>query len=217
MRVVRKFALAMLLATTSVASQAATYFFELTGKVTSQVTSGVDPDIAVGDTVKMTARFDDSRIFSDGANNYAGFYGLPSSGNHFWNVKLNDLSWYSRDDELDGFPFDPDPSDSIDFEIGRPYIQLLSGGGVGTPEGSLIPANSSTIPAFYLATGRIYSGDFLYGNTRSTPGFDVTWDLAGAKLTEVPEPSIWAMTIIGFGMVGAASRKRSRSLRTITC
>jgi hypothetical protein len=213
MRVVRKFALAMLLATSSVVSQAATYFVELKGTVTSQVDPGSDANIGLGDTVTMTARFNDSRIFDNGTSRYANFFGLPADGDHYWNVKLNDLTWKSRDDELDGYPVDFDASDNF---LQLPYIELLSGGGIGNPEGSLVPVDTNKIPIFNLGTGHIRSGDFLYGNTYVTPGFNVTWDLAGAKLTEVPEPSIWAMTIIGFGMVGAASRKRSR-LRTITC
>lgn len=213
MRVVRKFALAMLLATSSVVSQAATYFIELKGTVTSQVDPGSDANIGLGDTVTMTARFNDSRIFDNGANRYATLYGLPTSGNYYWNVKLNDLTWKSVDEEFDGFPID---FDADDRPLQAPYFELLSGGGIGTPQGSLVPINTNQIPIFNLGSGEIRSGGFLYGNTYETPGFNVSWDLAGAKLTEVPEPSIWAMTIIGFGMVGAASRKRSR-LRTITC
>jgi hypothetical protein len=45
----------------------------------------------------------------------------------------------------------------------------------------------------------------------------VTWDLANAKFVQVPEPSVWAMSIVGFGIVGAASRKRARTLKRITC
>ena len=213
MGVVRKLALAVLLATTSAAGQAATYLFELTGTVTSQVNPGSDPDIAVGDTVTMTARFDDSYIFDDGSKRVATFYGLPTSGDQFWNVKLNNLTWQSRDEYLDGTAFD---FDSNGHPLSNPSVELLAGGGIGAPQGWLIPSDRNDIPIFDLAPGHIRSGDFLYGNTRSTPGFNVTWDLGGAKLVAVPEPSVWALTIVGFGMVGAASRRRTRTLRTIT-
>ena len=212
MGVVRKLALAVLLATTSAAGQAATYLFELTGTVTSQVDPGSDPHIAVGDTVKMTARFDDSRIFDNGSGQFATFYGLPTSGSQFWNVKLNDLTWMSTDEFLDGLPLDFDPFDN---PLQAPYVPLV-GSGVGTPVGFLVRSESDTLPTFDLFKGEIRSGDSLYANTSKTPGFNVSWNLGGAKLTAVPEPSVWAMTIVGFGMVGAASRRRTRTLRTIT-
>lgn len=212
MGVVRKIALAVLLATTSAAGHAATYLMELTGTVTSQVDPGSDPNIALGDTVKMTARFDDSRIFDNGSGKFATFYGLPTSGDQFWNVKLNDLTWKSVDEFLDGSPLDFDPFDN---PLQAPYVPLV-GGGVGTPVGFLIPVDTDKVPTFDLASGQIRSGDFTYGNTYKTPGFNVSWDLGGAKLTAVPEPSVWALTIVGFGMVGAASRRRTRALRTIT-
>lgn len=214
MGVVRNIALAVLLATTSAAGHAATYLMELTGTVTSQVAPGSDPNIAVGDTVKMTARFDDSRIFDDGTERFANFYGLPTSGSQFWNVKLNDLTWNSTDESLGGTPI---KFDALDHPLQAPYVQLLSGGGIGTPQGVLTPVDSSTVPQFNLNLGEIRSGDFAYGNTRSTPGFNVAWDLGGARLVAVPEPSVWAMTIVGFGIVGATSRRRTKTLRTITC
>lgn len=214
MRMVRNVALAVLLATTSVASHAATYVVELTGTVASQVNPGSDPDIAVGDTVKMTGRFSDDRIFDDGADRYAVVYGLPTSGTEFWNVKLNGLTWASFDEFQDGAPIDFDP---FDRPLSFPYFEVLPGGKIGAPQGLLIPSNSSTVPSFDLGLGHIRSGDPFYNNSRETPGFNVSWDLAGAQLVQVPEPSVWAMTIIGFGIVGAASRRRARTLKRITC
>lgn len=214
MHVVRKVALAALMVATSVAAQAATYLVELTGTVSSQVNPGADPDIAIGDTVKMTGRFSDERIFDNGSNRFAVVYGLPTSGQEFWNVKLNDLTWKSADEFQDGAPFDFDPDGR---PLSYPYFELLSGGKIGAPQGLLIPSNTDRVPSFDLGAGHIRSGDPFYNNTRETPGFDISWDLSGAKLVQVPEPSIWAMTIIGFGLVGAATRKRARTLRRITC
>lgn len=213
MGVVRNIALAVLLATTSAAGHAATYLMELTGTVTSQINPGSDPNIAVGDTVKMTARFDDSRIFDNGSLRAATFYGLPPAGDQFWNVKLNDFTWVSGHEYLDGFPIDFDPSDR---PLSFPYVELLPGGGIGVPQGELIPVDTDKIPVFNLS-GKIVSGDYLYGNTYTTPGFNVSWNLGGAKLVAVPEPSVWAMTIVGFGIVGVTTRRRTKTLRTITC
>lgn len=217
MRFVRKVALAVLLASTSVAGQAATYFAQLTGTVTSQIDPGLDPNIAIGDTVVMTSRFDDSRIFDNGILRAASVYGLPASGDHFWNIKLNDFTWQTSDDEFDGGPLD---FDADNHPLSLPYFELLSGGKIGSPFTLLTRESSDTLPRFYSfggPTAEILSGDFLYGNTSKTPGFVVTWDLANAKLVQVPEPSVWAMTIVGFGIVGAASRRRARTLKGITC
>lgn len=217
MRVVRKIALAVLLATASMASQAATYYAELTGTVTSQVNPGADPNIAIGDTVVMRSLFDDSRIFDNGSLRVASVYGLPTSGAQFWNIKLNDLTWQTSDDEFDGLPFD---FDAQGHPLSQPYFELLSGGKIGSPFALLTRVNTNEIPSFYSfggSTANILAPGGLFGNTTETPGFVVTWNLDSAKLLQVPEPSVWAMTIIGFGLVGAASRRRARSLKRIIC
>jgi hypothetical protein len=238
MRMVRKIALAAILATTSVEAQAATYFVKLTGTVTSQFDPGpgpvVDPppppsppappvNIAVGDHVVMTAVFSDDRIFDNGSVKAAVMYGLPKSGQQFWNVKLNDLTWKSRDDEFDGLPLSFDPNGvPIDFDanppLSMPYFELLSGGKIGSPHFLLTPPDTNKIPRLSSdgGDGVILPGQYLFGNTTQTPGFVVTWDLAHGSITTVPEPSVWAMTIVGFGIVGAASRRRSRALKSIT-
>lgn len=207
-------ALAITLATTSMATQAATYYVQLTGTVTSQANPGSDPNIAVGDKVVMSGRFTDDVVFDNGVNRYAAVYGLPTSGNYYWNVKLNGLTWKSQDEFLDGFPFDFDPAD---HPLSAPYFELLPGGGIGTPSGWLIPVDTNQVPTFDLKPGAIRSGDLLYGNSYETPGFDISWDLAGATFTEVPEPATWAMSLAGFGMIGFAARRRGKALRSITC
>lgn len=214
MRLVRNAALAFFLAGSAVAAQASTYLATLTGTVSSQVNPGSDPNISVGDSVVMTARFNDDNIFDNGVNRYATVYGLPPSGEHFWNVKLNNLTWTSLDDEFDGAPFD---FDSQGHPLSLPYFELLPGGKIGTPQGFLTRPSTDKLPRFYLQSGEIRSGDFLFGNTTPSPGFNVTWDLSGAKYTAVPEASVWATMVVGFGLVGAASRRRVRTLRRITC
>jgi len=217
MRVVRKIALAVLLATISAGGHAATYLAQITGTVTSQINSGSDPNISLGDTVVMTSRFDDSRIFDNGVLRAASVFGLPTSGEQFWNIKLNDFTWQTSDDELDGFPIDFDLND---HPLSMPYFELLPGGKIGSPVTMLTRVNTNEIPSFYSsggATAQIFAPNGSYGNTSKTPGFNVTWNLDSAKLVQVPEPSMWAMTIIGFGIVGAASRRRARTLKRITC
>ena len=210
----RGIALAVVLATTSFAAHAATYLAQLTGTVTSQIDPGFDPNISVGDKVFMTARFTDDEIFDNGTLRAAVMYGLPESGDKFWNIKLNGLTWVSVHDEFDGLPFD---FDAKGHPLAQPYFELLSGGKISGPNALLTAVNNSTLPLFYSGPtqANILSGEGLYGNTSKTPGFVVTWDSSG-KLTTVPEPSVWALTIVGFGLVGAASRRRSRTLRAIS-
>jgi len=205
MRWVRNAALAAAMMMVSFSAQATTYIVSLTGTVTSQVDPGADPNISVGDTVTMSGHFTADRIFDNGSFRAAVMYGLPPSGNYFWNVQLNGLTWMSSDDEFDGLPFD---FDSKDHPLAFPYFELLPGGKIGVPQGFLTRANSDTPPRFYLGSGQIRSGDFLYGNTSKTPGFNVTWNLSGGRITAVPEAATWAMMIAGFGLVGAAARRR---------
>lgn len=209
----RKAAVAILIGTTSMAAHAATYIVQLTGTVTSQIDPGSDPNIALGDTVTMSGRFTDDNIFDDGTQRVATFYGLPTSGQEFWNVKLNGLTWKSQDEFLDGLPFD---FDSQGHPLSNPSVALLPGGKIGTPQGWLIPVFTDQVPEFDLASGEIRAGS-NYGNTYKSPGFNVTWDIAGGSYTQVPEPGTWAMMITGFGVIGMTARRRSRALPSITC
>ena len=205
MRWVRDAALAAAMMVMSFSAQAATYIVSLTGTVTSQVDPGSDPNISVGDTVVMNGHFTADRIFDNGSFRAAVMYGLPPSGNYFWNVTLNGLTWMSSDDELDGAPLD---FDSKDHPLAMPYFELLPGGKIGAPQGFLTRVDSDTLPRFYLGSGQIRSGDFLYGNTSKTPGFNVTWNLSSGTITAVPEMTSWAMMIAGFGLIGVTARRR---------
>ena len=70
------------------------------------------------------------------------------------------------------------------------------------------------------ATGTYYGYAFSTNNLLNSIGFET---VAGAVVTAttaipaaVPEPASWAMMIIGFGLVGAAWRKRSRIRTSVT-
>ena len=63
------------------------------------------------------------------------------------------------------------------------------------------------IPSTVTGTGNdVFSFGF-----QNVPGF---FGLDNLSLTAVPEPSTWAMMIVGFGLVGAAARRRKSAGRT---
>jgi hypothetical protein len=58
-------------------------------------------------------------------------------------------------------------------------------------------------------TGFSFSGNSVFLNV-SGQGYDSS-DFTSLSITAVPEPAAWAMMIGGFGLIGAASRRRLRS------
>lgn len=64
----------------------------------------------------------------------------------------------------------------------------------------------------------IFKNDSLFLEVHSIPFSDRSYNVTDFTVREVtaavPEPATWAMMIIGFGMVGAASRYRRRSVAT---
>lgn len=83
-----------------------------------------------------------------------------------------------------------------------------------------------TIADYLVSTGPVQTWQHFSGRTTVTTAgfFDVSFvfdtDLVPAKdvvidrvyVADVPEPSSWAMLIAGFGLVGAAARRRQRTL-----
>lgn len=57
-------------------------------------------------------------------------------------------------------------------------------------------------------------GEFTFWDPAQLRGFDaVVLSVTSANLSAVPEPSIWAMMIAGFGLVGAAFRRPKSAAR----
>ena len=177
-----------------------------------ELNTGVDQNLAIGDIVTLTARFSADRAFEQGGGFVAGLYGLPTSGAEYWRLDVGGLSWTSTHEMYDGFP--------IYVDDGKFYADpsiRFSGGKVTGISGEMAPTSTDTVPVFRLADFRIEPGEGLYGNTYGTQGFKGTWDYAhsSAVLSGVPEPTTWAIMIVGFGMTGAAIRAARRA-RTAT-
>lgn len=193
------------------------YDVTLTGELVSELgygpsdlNTGVDPNLAAGNIVTLTARFNADRAFAQGGGFLAGLYGLPTGGDEFWRLDVGGLTWNSAHEMYDGFPIYVDDENFY----ADPSI-TFAGGKVTGVSGVMVPTWTDTVPVFRLSDFRIEPGEGLYGNTYGTQGFKGTWDYANssATLTGVPEPTTWAIMIIGFGMTGAAIRSARRAAR----
>jgi hypothetical protein len=185
---------------------ASTYLAELHGVVSQQIDlSFSDPHVKLGDVYTITARFDDSMIepywSTDGtqliAAHAVSFQGAPLTGDFSFKVEGSGFEWSSFTDRLDGA--------RLFFDNGK----------VSGFSGDLLPAETDERPGIESsgpALAHIYGGENTDLNNYKSPGFWVTWDLDGSKVTAVPEPASWAMMIAGFGLVGGGLRRRAKGV-----
>lgn len=95
------------------------------------------------------------------------------------------------------------------------YVGTISGG-AGAGAGSnyvssfLSSSNGNTYNIGFLPSTPAYSTFFFTSNNDSADGYRINSITAGA----VPEPSTWAMLIVGFGAVGAGMRISRRRRET---
>ena len=161
------------------------------------LSGGPDPNLKLGDRVVLRAMFDDSRLVRDDDYDfyYAALYGLPTTGKEYWRIDAGGMTWSSRNDVQDG-------------EYGDPGVGILNGKlsylGVdaydwGTPH----------IRSSYGDTFQVLSPNGAYGYDYETQGFLGRWHYR-ALVSGVPEPTTWAMMIVGFGLAGGALRRRNQ-------
>jgi len=82
-------------------------------------------------------------------------------------------------------------------------------GGTGTLLGSLTITNPPANPNAFFKTGVAFAG---LGKSVVVSGGvgQIGWDDVTLETGAVPEPATWAMIIVGFGMIGAAARRRPK-------
>ena len=205
-----RFAVALLAATVAYSANAATYFAEIHGTLTSQIdTSFNDPNLKVGDVLTLTARLSDDYLNTnyDPYNGFADHYIVapwPTSGPYYFRIDGPNMTWAASDDISNG--------PAIAFENGKVTGLRFA----FAPEGDSRPAMqagvTTTLP---IGPGdKIFDGHGLYLSTYTTPGFNISWDYGHSTFKDVsavPESASWAMMIAGFGAVGASMRRRRRA------
>lgn len=98
-------------------------------------------------------------------------------------------------------------------EIADPTAAAFLVGGTNalrTPENGVVEFSFSELAAY---DGLQTAADYIFnagGLDNSTPIYRITFSSAVAA---VPEPSTWAMMIVGFGLTGTALRRRARPER----
>lgn len=73
------------------------------------------------------------------------------------------------------------------------------------------PSAAEAAFAEALSEGRTY----LNIHTNSSPGGEIRGTLVPASATGVPEPGTWALLLFGFGLAGAALRRRAVALQAV--
>ncbi|MCG2841912.1 PEPxxWA-CTERM sorting domain-containing protein [Sandaracinobacter sp. RS1-74] len=102
-----------------------------------------------------------------------------------------------------------DSYNHITFKGANGYSETISGSQlVALANGN--QSSAGTNRRFYFDFGADRVNEVIFSSTSNSFEFDNI--AAGA----VPEPATWAMLILGFGMVGAAMRRRASTLASVT-
>lgn len=184
---------------------ATVYNFTLTGTVTSGY--GTDGLVNVGDTVTMTAHIAADYIFNTSTPGvqvtgaWANFKPLN------WSLSAGGYTWNPSDDEYDG-------EDQFlcvgGICLAGPQIQFSGDKIVSVSSPPMFPATGTRPEIDMYPSGFSIHDTNLYSNHSSPQSFWGTWDFADSSVivTGVPEPTTWAMMLIGFFGLGAALRTR---------
>lgn len=182
----------------STSANAATYFATVTGVVTEKTTAwftdpAVTSPIKVGDTITATFRYTANQSVAETLAGQFGMFGMNRTV-----FTLGGFTWTSEDDHLYGLVA---PSFQAGVHPLTNFISVMEGSSKG---GDL------RVRGFTFDIGE-YGYGFYQG-----PAFRGTFDPASLVSTEeqpaglapVPELTLWAQMIAGFGVIGTALRQR---------
>jgi PEP-CTERM motif len=189
---------------------ASTVQYQYQGSVTDVF--GPDPvGVVAGDQVYVTLRYDTSLLLDVTAAANAAFgtsYAsieaatLTTPGD-FLHVSVGSNPITGAFTQADQAGFAPDPLGAG----GNPYVLFKDGGFFGV---AFFGINSS-LAAFDTAGLLPEPFNFVGGSIAvGGPSYGGYFDYAKAIRTDVPEPAVWSLMIVGFGMTGAALRRRRR-------
>lgn len=180
-------------------AEAVLYKVTLTGTV--QTTA--DPAFAVGDILALEAVFDERNIVrpDEAYAGWVGFDGLLPPGT---------LPWEPRYFKLTAGAFTyPSQAQEGPFILGRSIAgSITSAPAIKIADGQVTNTNMwlKRIGWPLLLSG---GNGFLIGSDVSSLTVRGTWDFAGSSVVQldpIPEPSAWALLIVGFGATGAMLR-----------
>lgn len=168
--------------------------FSAGGQIDAAVPGG---GFAVGDLASLSVQYDDA-VFVDVSPD-SRFFALGGPGTGF-TLTVGAQSWTQSDAVLDSFlGFTQTPE-------GLKFLSFIVG--------ALNPAGSAVVSDGALFGG--YGGliakpnQFLVGSV--TGGLEALGSFSAA----VPEPSTWALAVVGFALIGGAMRNRYRVRSKVT-
>jgi len=194
----------ILLAATALAAtpaSAALQTLNFSGSVLS-VNPSIPSAVAVNDAVTMSVTFDDS-FFDDSFELEPGVFGISGPGAAF-NFTAGSLVFTLSDFIAVEVPFPAIVFDYADFtDLTEVFFTGYDGENFLVTGVNLLGSDCPVAGCFLLSTGPDLENVYAYGT--------LTTESTGA----VPEPASWAMLIAGFGLTGAAMRRRSRTAAAI--
>lgn len=210
-----KFIIALLpLVLSATPANATTFLYNVSGTITNTEGNAIGSDIAVGDTILGSFTYDDSLL---GAGTV-----IPLGGGAYTNytVQFSQLQLAVGSYNVSYAPFTGTIAYG-DNVFGQDLIVFVLGGLPGGPFGSTfanlqlqargpITAINESGAANGMPLDRFQTSFFgAFGNETTAKRVYGTLSISAASA--VPEPTTWAMMILGFGLTGFQLRRRRTS------
>jgi hypothetical protein len=207
MRPVWLLATAALAISTAAPASAALVQYEYAGLIGLLLDASHPGGANVGDPVNVVLRFDTADLVdvTDLANGAFGnaYDHLEAASLKAPGALLRVSAAQNKFTQADQFDFFADP-----FGFGGPYVLFNSGKFFGIQFFGL----DAKMNAFTTAGARPEQFDFVGGHFApdSPPSYAGFFDYSTVISHAVPEPATWALMISGFGLAGAALRRRRK-------